>query len=162
MCGNARCELSNGSKHDGKQWSSGFVPPLSAVVLSVLAVSSDFANYTGGKNMTWSKSAQIADADFLLISKVQEAVDLQLAPDEIELYVREKATVNSLRQEDKLALPYACITTDPDRAPPALVWQKGTHFVYWMRPMLFPRRLVGVVWDSNGRSTIYYGIGYPR
>ena len=132
-----------------------------AMAILVVAAAWSIASEEGP--LVSAGSVLALDDDAYLICKVREAVSRKLPPETIEIYVGMKATINTLIESDRLRVRFACISADDSRPPPALVWQKGAQFVYWVRPFKQVQpRVVGVVWDNKGVATIYFGVGFPR
>jgi hypothetical protein len=99
--------------------------------------------------------------DARLVASVKRAVAQHVQPEAVEAVVGMSATINTIRQKDRLALQMADIGKDAmeNQAVPPL--NQAKEVVYWVRPLPSPNpRIVGIYW-LDGAMNLFFGVVYP-
>lgn len=98
--------------------------------------------------------------DRTLISAIRKCLSEGADPINIEIRVGRRATLNTSRKTGPDELRALRLEIDPDAAlPQVLDLVEMKHVVLWTRPGTnqIPR-VVGVCWNENGRSTLFFAI----
>ena len=109
------------------------------------------------------RSADITKGrDAKLVAAVKAAADKGLAPDKVEAVVGTRATLNTIREEDRGPFSRADIARDPDGGP-GLPTRKTTRWAaYWVRPVEARNpKIVGIVWPKEGKPRVFFGEVLP-
>ena len=100
--------------------------------------------------------------DEQLVAAITDAGARNIAAAAIEADVGVPAPLNTTRPSDRVTLPYADVDRDPDRGGPVPQLTKAADVVYWQRPGDWPDpHLVGVMWDAEGRPSLFFGVLLP-
>ena len=97
--------------------------------------------------------------DEKLVAAIKSAIEKDLSPDKVEDAVGAKATLNTIRKEDRGSFSRADIIPDPDRKP-ALPDRDSLQWVaYWVRPVEGRNpKLVGIFWPKkDAKPQIFFG-----
>jgi hypothetical protein len=104
--------------------------------------------------------AALGDSE--LINAVKRAKELGIGPKDVEKFVGEEATINTLRPIHRERLEMVTIVSDDclRQSLPELV--SYAFVVYWVRPIETNNpKIVGLVWSKKGDCKVFFGIGMP-
>jgi hypothetical protein len=97
-----------------------------------------------------------------LVLKVREAIEKKVAIENIEKFVGEDATVNTMRPVDRDVLALADIEIDRKNSQIASL-KDAKHVVYWIRSIESRNpKLVGVAWTAQDEMKVFFGVVLPR
>jgi hypothetical protein len=106
------------------------------------------------------RSVDQQDAD--LIDAVRRAARAGIPPADVEEYVGSTAWINTIREPDRLAVAMADIAADDESGTETPKLADARDVAYWGRPVESQNpRLVGITWDAEGTSRIFFGVLYP-
>lgn len=116
-----------------------------------------FVTWFGTSLSCPGKKGNLVHEDKALVARVTLAVLLGVAPSDVEKVVGEKATRNTLRQEDKIAIQGVRIGPI-DRVP----WFAECEIVmYWVRPTNTKNpQIIGITWKKKESGKVFFGEGY--
>ena len=100
--------------------------------------------------------------DVALVTAVRDAAARGTGSEEVEKFVGQIAWLNTLRAPDRLAIKGVNIGQDVESGEPAPRLQGARDSVYWRRPLPGRNpRIVGIRWDAQGRTEVFFGVLYP-
>ena len=101
-------------------------------------------------------------ADAKLIAAVRAAVEKGIEPDKAEEVAGKRATLNTLRKEDRMLFEIVSIAEDQDRKPTFPKGDTPRCVAYWVRPVEGRNpKVVGVYWPKEGKARIFFGEVLP-
>ncbi len=100
--------------------------------------------------------------DVALVAAVRDAAARGTGPEEAEKSVGQIAWLNTFRAPDRLAFRGVNIGQDVESGEPAPRLHGARDSVYWSRPLPGRNpRVVGIRWDEQGRTEVFFGVLYP-
>ena len=103
---------------------------------------------------------RITLSDKQLMEAVQMALAGKVKPHEVEQFVGARATINTLRKDERAVLLAARIESDTKMELPR--FEDMQQVVYWVRPTATRNpSLVGLAWSKQGAVVLFTATGFP-
>ena len=140
------------------RWARAITIGMGVVLVTAGAVTVAFWQYDPPQRL---QETTFGKDDGLLVERIREAARRKTPPEDIEDFVGEKATINTIRQPDKDSFEHADIVVDGEEVDSASL-REAKDVVYWILSVESKNpRLVGVAWTAANERKVFFGVVLP-